>query len=114
MIPRCGALPRSLSWKAATICLSIASMGPFSNERTSMSTEQEGAMVFTEVPPLIVPIVKVVTGASGTLMCAIFAPAMQTAWIADGTLPEGGVAVAAGALHRHAPAVRRSRFGGCG
>lgn len=74
--------------EAATICLSIASMGPFSNERTSMSTEQEGAMVFTEVPPLIVPIVKVVTGASGTLMCAIFAPAMQTAWIADGTFPK--------------------------
>lgn len=45
----------------------------------STSTWQEAAIVLTLVPPLIVPIVKVVLGPSGTFTCATLAPARHIA-----------------------------------
>ena len=40
--------------------------------------------MLTLVPPLIVPIVNVVLGPSGTFTCATFAPARHMAWTALG------------------------------
>ena len=52
----------------------------------STSTSQRAAMELTVVPPLIVPIVKVVFGSAGGSKSAMMLPARHIAWIADGTL----------------------------
>jgi hypothetical protein len=73
---------------AARICFSVASIASICSERMSIAMRASGEMVLTEVPPAMVPTVKVVLGKLGVCTSEIFAIARPRPWMALGTWPK--------------------------